>query len=146
MLHHFTPLPVAGLFGISVSEIVTLFIPIAGMILGGIMGVTAMYFSHQQRRQWHETARLALEKGQPVPPPPSGKIPGGAPASSERNDIRTGLILVAVGFGLFLFFKGLDARAVAQIGAIPGCIGGALLLYGLFAPKKSVAPTRPPQS
>jgi len=96
-------------------------IPLVGMIVGT---------RHAQRRQelWHETARLALEKGQPLPSPLAGEDAPGQ-AKTPPNDFRTGLIMLATGAGLYLFFLEFMGGWLRFIGAIPGFIGVALLLY-----------------
>jgi len=70
---------------------------------------------------------------------------------SPRNDIRSGLILVAVGVGLYFGFSTGELRGFPMIGAyVPGFIGVALLLNGIIsvftAPKHESSdtdPTRP---
>ena len=52
---------------------------------------------------------------------------------ADRNDVRSGCILVGVGAGLVIFFTLVGAPQVAGIGAIPGLIGVALLLYALLS-------------
>lgn len=61
----------------------------------------------QRRKLWHETARLALEKGQPIPIPPTAIEKDKDDNATEKqnpiaNDIRVGLILLAIAAGLFL--------------------------------------------
>lgn len=84
----------------------------------------------------HETIRLALEKGQPLPPellnPPVAAEP-----KSKVSDRKSGLILIAVGVGLYAFFAGIggDLRVpmgVRWVGLIPGLIGVALLINWYF--------------
>ena len=41
---------------------------LAGMGIGLVSGLLGMYFGHRRRVLWHETARIAPEKGQPIPP------------------------------------------------------------------------------
>lgn len=101
-------------------------------ILGGLTFTILLIFfglRFVQRRQelWHETARVALEKGQPLPPLPADmqeKEP------EENNDLRAGLVMIATGGGLFLFFDSF-LPGLRFAAAIPGFIGVALLLYGL---------------
>lgn len=132
MLHYS---PSLALLGVGVPEIVTFVIPIAGIVLAGVITVSAMYFKHQRRRLWHETARLALEKGQPLPPTGADLRPretdretaGDIPVA---HDIRGGLVLIGVGLGLWMMF-GQFADRMRFVGAIPGFIGVALLLFGL---------------
>src|SRR5882672_8919863 len=80
-------------------HMIAIIIPLAGMLLGGIIAYNAMHFKAESRRQWHETARIALEKGQPLPrlPDDDEPVPSDVPKRSGNGDIRSGLILIAVG-------------------------------------------------
>ena len=98
---------------------------IGGLIIGLVLPIAAIYFYHRRQQLWHETARIALEKGQPLPMLPENV----STVKSPGNDIRSGLILIAVGAGLIVFFYYSWLR---YLGAIPGCIGVALLLYGVL--------------
>ncbi|HZP59699.1 MAG TPA: DUF6249 domain-containing protein [Opitutaceae bacterium] len=90
------------------------------------------YFWYRQEKMWHETTRLALEKGQPLPANWSKQgWCGGRWGSSW--EIRRGLILIAVGVALF-FALPTDSRLW---GALPAFIGVAHLLFGLFAALRS---------
>ena len=64
-------LPLA-LFGLE-PWIIGIVIPVAGLIFAGAIAISAMYFKNRQRELWHETARVALEKGQPLPPMPDSE-------------------------------------------------------------------------
>jgi len=72
----------------------------AVLVVGTIFGFTAiivvvsMYVRHRARQMRHETIRLALEKGQPLPP---------EVLSSPRSDLARGVRLIALGIGLALF-------------------------------------------
>jgi hypothetical protein len=123
-------------------------VPVVSLVFAGVMAVSAMYFKHQKQLAWHQTARLALEKGQPMPPPPMSdeelKYAPAPPTMSaaewqqaqrtqqRRRDLRAGLILLAVGGGLYLMLREMSGTDVAMVGAIPGLIGVALLLHGLL--------------
>ncbi len=134
------PLPpfLAGIFGLSTGEINGVLLPIAGIILAGVISVSGMYFHNRRREMWHETARLALEKGQPLPPldpmlrAEDDEVEKERKLPSANHDVRGGLVLIAVGAGLWLFLGGLS-RNLGYIGAIPGFIGVALLLFALFS-------------
>ena len=125
-----------------------LYLGLAGLVTGVFFGGLGMYFHHKRQALWHETARIALEKGQPLP-----SMPDEQEARQERenkaNDFRTGLIMIAIGAGLYLFFLSLFGGWMRYVGAIPGFIGVALLIYAtlnaLFG-RKDQANTRPPQS
>lgn len=114
---------------------ITLIIPIAGMILAGVIIVTTMYFGHRRQELWHQTARLALDKGQPLPPLPEGNMGrGDATAASNqprwRGYLIGGLINLAIGAGLFVSLSHIAGTPfnVGYLGCIPGFIGIALLL------------------
>ena len=104
-----------------------------------------MYYNNRRRELWHETARLALEKGQPLPALPTDDEPHRRRPEDRGNDIRIG-----VGLGLYLFLSSLVGRSLGYVGAIPGFIGVALLLYGLFSAltrrKHSDRDSLPPRS
>lgn len=112
---------------------VAILIPVAGMIFAGVIIVCTMYYNNRRRELWHETARLALEKGQPLPALPSDDAPPARRHENRGNDIRDGLICIGVGVGLYLFLGSLVGRSLGYVGAIPGFIGVALLLHGVFA-------------
>ena len=117
---------------------------LTGMGIGLVFGLVAMYLGHRRRVLWHETARLALEKGQPLPPP----IPDVAadnplhnlamqaaerelaasqsPGRRCRGFIMGGLINLAVAAGLYLALSQVSPPA-ANFAAIPGFIGIAFL-------------------
>jgi len=126
--------PLAGILGLGGAEIGFMF-ALVGMLFGGVMGIAGMYFHHQRQKLWHDTARIALEKGQPIPPRDGDyeddeKSPG--IKSRANHDVRGGLVLIAVGAGLWLTLSGI-AGNLRYVGAIPGFIGVALLLYALLA-------------
>jgi hypothetical protein len=140
----------SSLLGASVGDwrgLEDILIPLAVFAFIGTIIVSSMYFKHQKQRLWHDTARLALEKGQPVPTMPKDED---APRHRHRGgDIRAGLILIATGVGLYLFFNSMSNKnGAGYIGAIPGLIGVALLLHGILmgqlAKDKDAGDPRPP--
>ena len=116
------------------------------LIVAGVVAPIAIIFGikHSERRQqmWHETARLALEKGQPLPPLPEDLRPQDKKEERE-NDFRSGLIAIATGAGIYLFFVAMGLNNLRYVGAIPGLIGVALLLHAilhyLFGPKRNAS-------
>jgi hypothetical protein len=145
------PLFAVTLFDFNLSpNMIAVIVPVAAMLFGGIMAITSMYFRHQQKRLWHETARLTLEKGQPLPAALAAEERPAlrSPRHRERNDLRTGLILIAVSGGLWVFLRSVGARDAAAIAAIPGFIGIALILFGIvsaFTGQKSTNPVDHPR-
>lgn len=123
-------------------------IAVIGFVLIALLvPVAAIYFHHRKRHLWHETARLALEKNQPVPPilaeeaendlrPPAGVSfadwQAAKRAESRSHATKGGLVLIGVGAGLYLLFGAAGGGQMRWVGAIPGFIGVALLVHVLF--------------
>src|SRR5437660_1130186 len=71
--------PLALLDNLNGGETIGLFCAIGGLTFAAVMALGGMYFRHRQIALWHETARVALEKGQPVPAAPAGLHDDAAP-------------------------------------------------------------------
>lgn len=130
------------------GELIALVCVVGGLGFVLVCAVSAMYFRHRQSVLWHETARIALEKGQPIPPPPVGLDDHGdrsgftaslppeqrialQRAQRIRGYLIGGLINIAVGVGAFIALVNLQPRIpmnVQYFALIPVCIGIALLL------------------
>ncbi len=148
MPNSFLHLPLADFHDIP-PYFIAIIVPIAGMIFVGVMAISAMVFKHRQRELWHETARIALEKGQPLPPSAEDEFRVNLQVKRERNDLRTGLILIGVGAGVAFFFDGIHERDGMALGAIPGFIGMALILNAFIqtlSGKRNSAPQERPPS
>jgi len=104
-----------------------------GIVITVVAIVGGLITANRRQAMWHETARVALEKGQPMPKSPDDEAEVEAEKNSEGGDIRAGLILIAVGGGLYLFLSNIGGGKVGYVGAIPGFIGVALLLFGLLS-------------
>jgi len=128
-------LPWVAIIAVGGSMLLTIVVIIGGLII-----------AHHRQKLWHDTARLALEKGQPLPAREEETAPPRPQSDGTSRDLRAGLILVACGLSLYLFLGALLGPALALIGAIPGFIGVALLLFGglslLFKRKDSPPATR----
>ena len=100
-------------------------IPFAGMLIGFVAIVTPFAFivaivavnsanARKKAELHHATIRLALEKGQPLPPellnPPAACEP-----KRKFNDRKAGLILIAVGIGLYFFFASVGGPVGAKV-------------------------------
>jgi hypothetical protein len=87
-----------------------------------------------------KTLRMSIEKGQPLPPEflDSLKV-GQARQKSPANDIRTGIILIAIALGVVVW-NFLDNNytldEISGFAAIPGFIGIALLILGMIGNRK----------
>ncbi len=118
------PLLIAEVTGAQIIAIVAI---VSGISLTAVIIIFGLKFAQRRQELWHETARVALEKGQPLPPLPGDMQHENTP--EKNSDFRSGLILVAVGAGLYFFFLSLFGGWMKYIGTIPGFIGVALLLY-----------------
>jgi hypothetical protein len=145
-----------------------LLIPIFGIVFGCAIPIiivcAVLYFKHRKEALWHETARIALEKGQPVPMHPDSNLDAVPPAQSANaaewaslrrqqrrwKDVRIGLILTGLGLAFFFASHNRHADFMGDDGMIPSYIllgiGAAMLLSAiigfLFAGKRT-PPTNP---
>lgn len=83
-----------------------------------------------------KTVRAAIEKGETLPPEFIASLQRSVPrAKTPMNDVRAGLILVAVAGGIIiwnLMDNGYVGGNLSGIAAIPGLIGVALLILGII--------------
>ena len=115
-------------------EVLPLLIPIVGMIVIALIIGLVLYFRHRNRREVQETIRAAIEKGQDLPGEllENRSFSGSKQPPRKDQDLRRGVVLIAVGLGIGAF--GLlvgDRDAVGPfmgIGSIPLLIGAALTL------------------
>jgi hypothetical protein len=120
-------------------------VPIVAVVFSTLFGAPVlvvaaiMFFSYLKSRSLHRTVREMVEKGQPVPPalfaPP--------PAIRARSDMRRGVVLVMVGFGIMIFFGAVNdwEGGAWALGIIPFLIGvGHLLVWKLEGPKDKAPP------
>ncbi len=125
-------LPLGSAFETHNEELYVIFAFV--LVLLGIL----LYFRNQRDRMWHETARIALEKGQPVPNRWGFQM--GTGVAGRRGfghfgywgpwwEIRRGLVLLAVSGGVYL---SMGSRSHGWI-AIPACIGAVYLVLGLIS-------------
>ncbi|MEY2493494.1 MAG: hypothetical protein QOH24_2445 [Verrucomicrobiota bacterium] len=106
-------------------------------VFGAPVAIVAviMLISWAKTRSLHRTVRMMVEKGQPVPPELLAS-PAGAPLR-PWYDLRRGIMLLASGFGLVMFF-GISAgwdNGVWALGLIPGLIGLGYILAWRLANK-----------
>ena len=80
-----------------------------------------LYYKHRKLRITHETIARLAEKGMPVPPELLEP-----PRRGQYSGLRGGLVLIALGLGLAIFFWQMGVPW--SIGLIPGLMGVALLI------------------
>ncbi|MEY4386045.1 MAG: hypothetical protein RLY20_1328 [Verrucomicrobiota bacterium] len=83
-----------------------------------------VYFRHRRNRMLHETLRTMIEKGVAIPPE---LLQPHEPRKQPKSDFRRGLVWIAIGTGLTVFFLVSDNHAW-PIGLIPLLIGVAFLI------------------
>ncbi|MHB8878679.1 MAG: DUF6249 domain-containing protein [Myxococcaceae bacterium] len=117
-------------------------IAVIGFFAACIFVVAAVLFTiYRTYRQRHDTLRLMVEKGVPIPPELI------APARRPANDLRRGLLLATggVGLGVFLFAVA-EPRGMWTLGLVPLLVGvGYLITWRLTAKAEAPAP-RPVES
>lgn len=129
-------------------------IPIAGLVFAAFSTVISLHFRNEEKKRMHETARIALEKGQPIPSfaqPPATVEACGSRQRTWVGLLIGGLVNIAVGFGLFVMLASIPGAYVARYcGLIPGLVGVALLLaaliVGVTSPSHSDRGAPPPMS
>ncbi|HWA84871.1 MAG TPA: DUF6249 domain-containing protein [Opitutus sp.] len=118
--------------------LIAVFVPIAALIFAGAIIFMTMHFNHRRQELWHQTARLALEKGQPLPAFDRMVVAEPTSAASPqprwRGYLVGGLINLAIGAGLFLALSQIPSTSfnVGSFGFIPGFIGIALLIGAMI--------------
>lgn len=100
-------------------------------------------FKHLERRRMQDVVRTAIEKGQELPSEVVEALTRDArPVSSSIRDIRTGVIMIAVGVGLAIFglcvsYEEHDVISPALgVASIPTVIGIAYVVLSFFNPNK----------
>jgi len=125
-------------------------IPIVAIVFMSIFGAPVLivavilYFGFSKSRMQHRTIRMLAEKGQPIPP---ALLAPPAPAVRQRSDMRRGVVLTMVGFGLMIFLGAVNdwEGGSWSIGLIPLLIGvGYLMVWKLEGGKKNEVPPPPP--
>lgn len=99
------------------------------LVIGGTIALIT-YFRFRRRREVQETIRIAIEKGQELPTEFLETISSPKNRPKKDQDLRRGVVLVAVGLGIGAFgvLVGEDDAVgpLMGIGSIPFLIGLAL--------------------
>ena len=125
----------------------TILIPLAPFLMVAALVLVPRYYRNRERLEMQQTVRAAIDRGQPLPPElieamtKDVPTPVSARVKSARNDLRAGVVWLAVGLGVaaFAYAIGWEEReAVAPmlgLACIPIFIGLALIGLGLVGPK-----------
>ncbi len=114
-------------------------VPVAFFIMIAAIVLIPRWLRTKERLQVQETIRAAIERGQPLPTEVLESFNTEVKkVSSPLNDIRSGLVTLAVGggiagFGYFVSMEETDAfYPLMGIAIIPSLIGAVLILFGLI--------------
>jgi len=127
------------------SEGALMAIPIVGIVFTTLFGAPVMvvaaimFFSYLKSRSLHRTVRTMVEKGQEVP----AALFAPPPVVRARSDMRRGVVLLMVGFGVMIVFGAVNdwEGGAWALGIIPFLIGvGYLLVWKLERPKDKAPP------
>lgn len=119
-------------------ELLALFIPILGIILGVAIAIVSIIAAHRQKMQRndmrHKERMAAIEKGLEIPAEPvepeNGRKGGG---------LRSGLVGMAIGIALYFALRAVADEDVALFALIPAAVGAANLLVYFLEARKSAS-------
>ncbi|ESQ94395.1 DUF6249 domain-containing protein [Asticcacaulis benevestitus] len=98
------------------------------------------FFIYRSRQETQKTLRMAIEKSDSLPPEFLDTLKSlQKKPKTPANDIRTGLILIAIALGIVVWNfldNGYTVDEMSGLAAIPGFIGVALLVLGLIGNRK----------
>ena len=112
------------------------------LIVPGLVFVLTAYLRSRERIRLLDVILATSQAGQPVSPELIRSLPGVREVPAPQLDFRRGVMLIAIGaalaaIGLCVFFAIASengsgpvawALAIAAVGAIPACIGVALVI------------------
>jgi hypothetical protein len=123
---------------------ISILVPILGIIFGcavpvSIFGIIFL-FIYRSRQETQKTLRMAIEKSDSLPPEFLENLKAmQKKPKTPANDIRAGLILMAIALGLVALdftSHGYVVGHLSGVAAIPGFIGVALLILGVIGSRK----------
>lgn len=128
-----------------ILKALALTIPLAAIVLGIGLVLLIVWTEYAKRRAvieaCHHERLAALEKGLEPPAFPTRLWESDDEAKKPADSgLQTGLVLVALGIGLAVFFWP-EGGFHPSVGAIPGAIGVAFLLYYLIEGRRRAAET-----
>jgi hypothetical protein len=127
------------------SGIKGILVPLYPFVMAVAIIIIVFYFKHRRNQMMNETLRAMIDKGTPITPELLNSLKGNKNGVGvfgnfvrQRNDLRTGVILMGIGLGI-LFFAG-------KPGWIVFFIGLAYLIVSRIERNKPVnPPAQPPQ-
>jgi hypothetical protein len=112
------------------------------LVVPGLVIVITAYLRSRERMRLLDVILQTSQSGHPVSPELLRTLPGGRELPAPQVDFRRGVMLIAIGvalamIGVCVYFAIASAHgegslawalSVAAVGAIPGCIGVALVV------------------
>lgn len=118
------------------TELLALFIPILGIILGVAIAIVSIIAAHRQKMQRndmrHKERMAAIEKGLEIPAEPVEQENG-----KKSGSLRGGLIQLGVGIALYIALRSVADDDVALFALIPAAVGLANLLFYFLESRKA---------
>ena len=115
-----------------------LLIPLSGIAMPlGIVWIV-YYYDNRGKEQFHATLQKLIESGQELSPELLESVPGyKAGKRKDKDDIRSGLILIGAGIGIALLGDiGLGVQVVFGAGLLVLSLGVGILAYGIYSKNK----------
>lgn len=120
-----------------------LLVPLSPFLMIAAIVIIPRWFKSREREQLQQTLRVALEKGQPLDPEVVASISKDIkPAATAHQDLRQGVIWLAVGLGIAIFgwLVGMEENEAIYpligIASIPALIGAAFIVLSVFNKNK----------
>ena len=118
------------------GELLALFIPLIGIVLGVTIAIVAIITGHRQKLQRndmrHKERLAAIEKGLEIPPEPVEPQNG-----KKSGTLRSGFIGLFVGIVLYFALREVADSDIALFGLIPAAVGIANLLAYFLEGRKA---------
>jgi len=126
--------------GANIPDILGVMVPIVAIVMGVGLAFWRVYWDHQRKRLEYEERRQMIERGLTPPPQPTDPL-----KYSPESSLRNGLLLAALGVGLFIAYgMGVRNQGVLVGAPVVLLIGVAYLIY--YGIVKKQAPPSPPPS
>ena len=127
------------------SGVREILVPLYPFVMAVAIIIIVFYFKHRRNQMMNETLRAMIDKGTPITPELLNSLKGNKNGvgvfgsfARQRNDLRTGAILMGTGLGI-LFFAGKPGWIVFFIGL------AYLIVSRIERNKPGNPPAQPPQ-
>lgn len=116
----------------SPTDLVAIFVPISMFLVAFFIVYFVLYFRRKERDAKYKVIEKALEHGQTLP---EGLFEE-KKVKRQWSSLRTGVILLTLGIGIFISFLLINEKEASFLGIIPIFLGLGFLLIGWIEVKK----------